>query len=174
MRNWFSKVGRLVALKQKNEHHSDFGFNQPSHPFALERIFHSHKCRTSKATSGSMKLVGNFENFLSPAIMGGSQPRRITCSCAFQIQALCLSLSDARIMKNPAAAPGSYSLGSTGRTDSCSLSCERPDCSGTETGSSVEYRTSTDPTFDRTMRRSHPTGTIRPADFSEENNTKKQ
>ena len=68
MRNWFSKVGRLVALKQKNEHHSDFGFSQPSHPFALERIFHSHKCRTSKATSGSMKLVGNFENFWSPAM----------------------------------------------------------------------------------------------------------
>ena len=100
LKSW--EIGQ--ALKQKNEHHSDFGFNQPSHPFALERIFHSHKCRTSKATSGSMKLVGNFENFLSPAIMGGSQPKRITSSCAFQIQALRLSLSDKRIMKNPAAA----------------------------------------------------------------------
>ena len=118
LKSW--EIGQ--ALKQKNEHHSDIGFNEPSHPFALERIFHSHKCRTSKATSGSMKLVGNFENFLSPAIMGGSQPKRITSSCAFQIQALCLSLSDKRIMSNPAAAPGSYSLGSTGRTDSCSLS----------------------------------------------------
>ena len=105
--------------------------------------------------------------------MGESQPKRFTCSCAFQIQAPCLSLSDARITKNPAAARGSYSLGSTGRTDSCSLSCERPDCSGTETGSQVEHRTSTDPTFDRTMRRSHPTGTTRPADFSEENNRKR-
>ena len=54
--------------------------------------------------------------------------------------------------EKPGRSPRSYSLGSTGRTDSCSLSCERPDCSGTETGSSVEYRTSTDPTFDRTMR----------------------
>ena len=106
MRNWFSKVGRLVAFDQKNEHHSDVGFNQPSRPFALERIFHSHKCRTSKATSGSVKILGNFENFWSPAIMGGSQPKRFTCSCAFQTQALRLSLSDKRIMENPAAAQG--------------------------------------------------------------------
>ena len=152
MRNWFSKVGRLVALKQKTEHHSDFGFSQPSHPFALERIFHSHKCRTSKATSGSMKIVGNFENFWSPAIMGGSQPKRFTCSCAFQTQALRLSLSDARIMKNPAAAWGPTRSAARAVLTLVLSQCERPDCSGTETGSTVEYRTSTDPTFDRTMR----------------------
>ena len=166
---------RLVALEKKNEHHSDFGFNQqPSHPCALERIFHSHKCRTSKATSGSMKLVGNFENFWSPA-MGW------WASLKENHMFLCLSDTGSPSLtfwrenyEKPGRSPRSYSLGSTGRTDSCSLSCERPDSSGTETGSQVEHRTSTDPTFDRTMRRSHPTGTIRPADFSEENNTKKK
>ena len=173
MRNWFSKVGRLVAFDQKNEHHSDFGFNQPSHPFALERIFHSHKCRTSKATSGSMKIVGNFENFWSPAIMGGSQPKRITCPCAFQIQALRLSLSDARELWKTRPQPevllarqhGPYWL-----LFSLSVSAQTARAPRPVPKSSTELV----PTQRSTVRwGSHPTGTTRPADFSEENNRKR-
>ena len=121
MRNWFSKVGRLVALKQKNEHHSDFGFNQPSHPFALERIFHSHKCRTSKATSGSMKLVGNFENFWSPAMGWWASLRESHLLVPFRYR-LSVSHFLTRELWKPGRSLRSYSLGSTGRTDSCSLS----------------------------------------------------
>ena len=102
-----------------------------------------------------------------------SQSKRITCSCAFQTQALRLSLSDARFVENPAAAWGPTRSAARAVLTLVLSQCERPDCSGTETGSQVEYRTSTDPTFDRTMRRSHPTGTTRPADFSEENNRKR-
>ena len=175
MRNWFSKVGRLGKLLSRRMNITPIlastSHHTPSHLKGSFILTSVELQRPLLDQWNSWEILKTFDHLQwdgEPAL------KRITCSCAFQVQAPCLSLSDSRIMKNPAAAPGSYSLGSRGRTDSCSLSCERPDCSGTETGSQVEYRTSNDPTFDRTMRRSHPTGTTRPADFSEENNAKKQ
>ena len=49
---------------------------------------------------------GKFWKLLITCNGMGSQPKRFTCPWAFQIQALRLSLSDARFMENPAAAWG--------------------------------------------------------------------
>ena len=90
---------RLVSVKQKNEHRSNFG-QLPSHTFALERIFHSHKCWTSKGPLDKWNSweISKMKN-LNLILPGMGTEHNLTSFCCSSTAVLMLSLNSRVLVK---------------------------------------------------------------------------